>query len=142
MLSEKVTLVTGASRSTAKDLGDADAKITLASRRSSAMLKKILTVTAVALFATSTPVLAEMASHQNPSLNGYVGHATDEQYAQPTAFRTGPEGHGIQAAGSGNPSVESFTPNAVDREPTLYRTAPSIAENPDFNWIDQADIGA
>lgn len=106
------------------------------------MFKSILAVAAATLFATTTPVLAQVAAHQNPSLNGYVGHATEEQYARPTAFRTGPEPSHLEAAGSGNPSIESFTPNAVNQEPTRFQTAPRVAENPDFDWIDQSDVGA
>lgn len=48
----------------------------------------------------------------------------------------------MEALGSGNPSLESFNPNAVSERSTRFQTAPSIADNPNFSWIDRADIGA
>ena len=106
------------------------------------MIKKILAAAAVASVAVAAPALAQVERHQNPSLNGYVGFATDSQYAQPTALGTASVDERIKAVGSGNPSLESFNPNAVSEQPTRFQSAPSIAENPDFDWIDQADIGA
>jgi len=106
------------------------------------MIKKILAAAAVASVAIAAPALAQVERHQNPSLNGYVGFATDAQYAQPTALGSGAAGASIEAVGSGNPSLESFNPNAVSEQPARFRSAPSVVENPDFDWIDQADIGA
>lgn len=109
------------------------------------MVKKILAATAVASVMMAAPAMAQFERHQNPSLNGYVGFATDSQYEQPTAFGTasvGPIAERLEAVGSDNPAAESFNPNAVDQRPTRFHSAPSVAENPDFDWIDQADIGA
>src|SRR5690625_5183634 len=106
------------------------------------MIKKILAAAAVARVASAAPALAQVERHQNPSLNGHVGVAPDSQYAQPTALGTGSAGASIEAVGSGNPSLESFNPNAVSAQSTRFQSAPSVAENPDFDWIDQADIGA
>lgn len=108
------------------------------------MVKKIL-FAAVASFALAAPALAQLEQHQNPSLNGYVGHATDSQYRQHPAFSTVPSRvkvKGVERVGSGNPSLESFNPNAVSPQSPRFGTSPSLAENPDFNWIDQSDVGA
>ena len=106
------------------------------------MIKKILAAAAVASVAIAAPALAQVERHQNSSLNGYVGFATDSRYAQPTALGTGSAGASIEAVGSGNPSLESFNPNAVNEQPTRFKSAPSVVETPDFDWINQPDIGA
>lgn len=109
------------------------------------MNKKLLASAAIATMIMAAPAMAELDRHQNPSLNSYVGYATEAQYGQPTAFETRVEGsiaERIEAVGSGNPSDESFNPNAVREQSTRFQTAPSVAENPSFDWIDQADIGA
>jgi len=48
----------------------------------------------------------------------------------------------VGPVGSGNPSLESFNPNSVQDQPTRFETAPNVVENPNFDWIDQYDIGA
>lgn len=109
------------------------------------MVKRILASAALASVMIAAPAMAGLDRHLNPSLNSYIGHATDAQYEQPTAFRTLSEGspaEGIEAVGSGNPSAESFNPNAVGEQPARFRSAPSVAESPDFDWIDRLDIGA
>src|SRR5690625_7423257 len=87
------------------------------------MLKMILAAAAVASVAIAAPALAQVERHQNPSLNGYVGFATDAQYAQPTALGSGAAGASIEAVGSGNPSLESFNPNAVSEQPEIGRAS-------------------
>lgn len=106
------------------------------------MIKTLLAASAVIALASAAPAMAEVELHQNPSLNSYVGHATDAQYAQATAFDSSAELSRVEAVGSADPSLESFNPNAVIQQPTRFQTAPEIAENPDFNWIDQPDVGA
>jgi len=106
------------------------------------MIKKLLAAAAVASVAVAAPALAQVERHQNPSLNGYSGFATEAQAARSTAFGTAAEREPVEALGSGNPSLESFNPNAVDEQSTRFQTAPSIADNPNFSWIDRADIGA
>lgn len=106
------------------------------------MMKHLLAAAAVATLAISTPALAQVEQHQNASLNGYVGHATSAQYAGPTAFGTASEAGQLEAVGSGNPSLEAFNPNAVNPRDTRFNTAPNVAEHADFDWIDQADVGA
>lgn len=107
------------------------------------MIRKILTTAAVLAVVAAAPAMAQLDRHQNPSLNSYVGFATDSQYQQPTALGSATNSaQRIEPVGSGNPSLESFNPNAVNDQPTRFETAPSVAENPDFGWIDQADIGA
>mgnify|MGYP001268912214 CR=1 FL=1 len=105
------------------------------------MITKLLTASAFASAMIAVPALAQVERHQNPSLNGYVGFATDAQSAGPTAFRTASTKDRSQAVGAGNPSRESFNPNAVNGQPTRFQSAPSVVENPDFDWIDQPDIG-
>ena len=106
------------------------------------MVTKIIAAAAVASVVIAAPALAQVERHQNPSLNGYVGFATDSQSAQSTAIGTASTGARIEAVGSGNPSLESFNPNAVNDQPTRFKSAPSMVETPDFDWINQPDIGA
>lgn len=106
------------------------------------MTKKILAVSAIAGLMMATPAMAQVERHQNQSLNGFSGVA---QPGQPAAFRTVPHGKAanrVEAVGSGNPGLESFNPNAANFQPSRFGTAPNVAENPDFDWIDQADVGA
>ena len=106
------------------------------------MIKKIMAAAAVASVVIAAPALAQIERHQNASLNGYVGFATDAQSAQSTALGTASVGERFEAVGSGNPSLESFNPNAVNEQPTRFKSAPSVVETPDFDWINQPDIGA
>lgn len=106
-------------------------------------MKKILAGAAAVTLLVSGPAMAQLDRHQNPSLNSYVGHATVSQYEQPTAFNTGSDTIlNVGPVGSGNPSLESFNPNSVQDQPTRFETAPNVVENPNFDWIDQYDIGA
>ena len=106
-------------------------------------MKKVLAATAVLALTITTPALAQLDRHQNPSLNSYVRHATETQYQQPTAFGTSDRTVlQVGPLGTGNPSLESFNPNSASSSPTLRQTAPGIAENPSFDWIEQPNIGA
>lgn len=109
------------------------------------MIRKVLVTLVVTSMMLAAPALAQFDRHQNASLNGYSGMANPAQMEQPTAFHTLAQGERstrTEAAGSDNPSLESFNPNAVNLQPSRFGTSPSVAEHPDFDWIDQADVGA
>lgn len=109
------------------------------------MMKTLLVSAALAGVVMVTTALAQSEQHSNASLNSYVGYATPAQTAQATAVSTAPQTVRVTPStftGSSNPSLESFDPNAVAPTSTRFRTAPNMADNPDFDWIDSADIGA
>ena len=107
------------------------------------MVKNILAA-AVATLVLTAPAMAQVQGHQNPSLNGYAGFGNANPAGQQPAHPTTPTmaDSWSRAGGSGNPSLESFSPNAVSPQPSRFGSSPSVAEHPDFDWIDRYDIGA
>ncbi|MDF2095457.1 hypothetical protein [Aquibaculum arenosum] len=108
------------------------------------MMKTVLASAAVLAIVAATPAMADMGQ-QNASLNSYVGHATEAQANQPTAFQSAHDGvviHRNAPVGSGNASLESFNPNSAQSQPTRFEAAPGVAENSDFRWVEDSDIGA